>query len=420
MKKLHYGWIICGTCTLLIFVTMGIASNGLSVFMPYIMDNYGLTNAQTSFLVTLRCTFAFAAMLVVGRYYKLTGYRLGAGLAALFCCAAYLIYWLSDRYLQICIGASMAGISYGLGSMIPVSILINKWFMRHKALAIGICSAGSGLAVIVLPPVITGLILKYSLRDAFLFTACGIFAVALLVLLLIRKDPSDKGLKPLGMEEIVADEQAYNSMNTGSAGDSKKYRMAKRPRTITKKGWILTATACVIMGALANPGFVHQSVLYSSEGYSPMMVAMLISICGFVLTAGKLIFGEVADILGGYSATMIFFAILAAGNLMSGFAFTGSNLVAVTAVVLFGLGSPVCTVGIPVWAGDLGGYEHYADNVRRMQLIYAAGAMLFASVPGITADICGSYIPYYIMFAFMTAAAAVCIALVYKSRRFRR
>ena len=419
MKKLHYGWIICGTCTLLIFVTMGTASNGLSVFMPYIMDSYGLTNSQTSFLVTLRCTFAFAAMLVVGRYYKLIGYRLGTGLAAMCCGCAYLIYWFSTGYLQICIGASMAGISYGLGSMIPVSILINRWFMRHKALAIGICSAGSGLAVIVLPPVITGLILKYSLRDAFMYTAGGVFIVALLVLLLLRRDPSDKGLKPLGMKEVVADEQAYNK-SLESAGDGSRLKSRKRPQKITKRGWILTAAACVIMGALANPGFVHQSVLYSSEGYSPMMVAMLISICGFVLTAGKLIFGEVADILGGYSATMIFFGILAAGNLLSGFAFTGSNFMAIIAVVMFGLGSPVCTVGIPVWAGDLDGYEHYADNVRHMQLIYAAGAMLFASVPGIIADLCGSYVPYYIMFAFLTAVAAFCIALVYKGRRFRR
>ena len=28
------------------------------------------------------------------------------------------------------------GISYGLGSMIPVSILMNRWFVRHRALAI--------------------------------------------------------------------------------------------------------------------------------------------------------------------------------------------------------------------------------------------------------------------------------------------
>ena len=420
MKKLHYGWIICGTCTLLIFVTMGTASNGLSVFMPYIMDSYGLSNSQTSFLVTLRCAFAFAAMLVVGRYYKWIGYRLGTAIAAMLCCCAYLIYWHATGYLQICIGASMAGISYGLGSMIPVSILINRWFIKHKALAISICSAGSGLAVIVLPPVLTGLILKSSLRSAFLFTAGGVLFVTLLVLLLIRKDPSDKGIRPLGFEDAVSDEEAYKKLMSDSGAAEKKPLTAKRQRKISKQGWMLTAAACVIMGALANPGFVHLSVLYTGEGYSPMTVAMLISICGFVLVGGKLMFGEAADIMGGFPATMIFFGILTAGNLLCGFAFVGSNALAIIAVILFGLGSPVCTVGIPVWAGDLDSYERYADNVRHMQLIYAAGAMIFASVPGIIADITGSYTLYYSLFAILTVAAAVCIALVYKSRRSRK
>lgn len=405
MKRIHYGWVICCTCTLLIFVTMGTASNGLSIFMPYIMDSYGLSNTQTSFLVTLRCAFAFASMLVVGRYYKWIGYRLGTGIAAMCCGCAYLIYWLATGYLQICIGASMAGISYGLGSMIPVSILINKWFVRHKALAVGICASGSGLAVVVLPPVLTGLILKFSLKAAFLVTACGVCLSALLVLLLIRTEPAEKGLLPLGQEDETA---------AAPERDGKKSRNSSR--RITRRGWILTAAACTIMGALANPGFVHLSVLYTSEGFSPMTVAMLISICGFVLMTGKLICGEAADVLGGFKATMLFFGILTAGNAMCCLAFTGSTILAVVAAFLFGIGSPVCTVGIPVWAGDLDSNERYADNVRHMQLIYAAGAMIFASLPGVIADALGSYIPYYGIFAVLTATAAVCMALVYNDR----
>ena len=59
MKKPHYGWVICITCTLLLFVTMGTVSNGFSIYLPYIMEEKGLTHAQTSSLVTLRCLVAF-------------------------------------------------------------------------------------------------------------------------------------------------------------------------------------------------------------------------------------------------------------------------------------------------------------------------------------------------------------------------
>ena len=86
MKHVHYGWVVCITCTLLLFITMGTVSNGFSVYLPYIMDERGLTHAQTSSLVTLRCLTAFLAMLTIGWYYKKVSLRLGVSIAA---CAEY-------------------------------------------------------------------------------------------------------------------------------------------------------------------------------------------------------------------------------------------------------------------------------------------------------------------------------------------
>ena len=75
MRKIHYGWVICVTCTLLLFVTMGTVSNGFSIYLPYIMAERGLTHAQTSSLVTLRCLVAFVAMLLIGGYYRKVSLR---------------------------------------------------------------------------------------------------------------------------------------------------------------------------------------------------------------------------------------------------------------------------------------------------------------------------------------------------------
>ena len=217
MGKIFYGWIVCGVCTLLIFISMGTASNGLSVFLPYIIKACELTNTQASSLVTLRCAFAFLSMLVISLYYKRVGYRLGTCISALCCCAAYSIYSFANTYPQFCVGASMAGISYGLGSMIPVSILMNRWFVRHRALAIGICASGSGLAVIILPPILTGIILRFSLRAAFLVTAGFTLAAAVLIYLLIREKPAAMGLTPLGEGELPASGRRKSRQERASA-----------------------------------------------------------------------------------------------------------------------------------------------------------------------------------------------------------
>ncbi|MBQ9014644.1 MAG: MFS transporter [Firmicutes bacterium] len=408
--RLYYGWIVCGVCTLLLFITMGTASNGLSVFMPYIMKEYSLTGAQTSSLVTLRCTFAFISMLLIGHYYDRVGYRMGTALAALCCCGAYVIYGFASSYLQFCIGASIAGISYGLGSMIPVAILMNRWFVRHRALTIGICSAGSTLAVILLPSILTSIILRHSLHSAFLFTASYSLAASVLVFLLIREKPADKGLEPLGWSDAAAQYRARDPQ-------AKRAGASWTSRSLSRKGWLLMALVSVTMGALGNPGFMHLTVLFTTEGYAPMTVALLISVSGIVMTAFKVLCGETADVFGSFRASALFFGVFIAGNLLCCLAFTGSVPLATVSVIIFGIGSPICTVGIPVWAGDLVSEEHYSETVRRLQLIYAAGAMVFATMPGILADLLGSYIPVYGLFAAMILAAFACLAGAYRLRR---
>ena len=64
--------------------------------------------------------------------------------------------------------------------------------------------------------------------------------------------------------------------------------------------------------------------------------------------------------------------------------------------------------------------DHYPTVVRRLQVIYAGGALVFAGVPGILADRLGGYIPAYLMFSGFLAAALVCIALAYRETRKHR
>ena len=72
------------------------------------MPERGLTHAQTSSLVTLRCLVAFVAMLLIGGYYRKVSLRVGTGLAV--CCAglAFWLYSAAETYpLFLCGGGSV-------------------------------------------------------------------------------------------------------------------------------------------------------------------------------------------------------------------------------------------------------------------------------------------------------------------------
>ena len=404
MKKPYYGWVVCGVSTLLLFVTMGTVSNGFSVYLPYIMAQHGLTHAQTSSLVTLRCLVSFVSMLGIGLYYKKVSIRLGVTMAAGCAGLAFLLYSVAETYPVFCLGAAISGLSYGLGSMIPVSILMNRWFVEHRALALSICGTGSGIATILLPPVTTALVENLSMSAAFRIEACTVFGFTALILLFLRNDPGERGLRPYGWE------------HAHPAGSKEE---PERSFTLTAKMWALMACASLFMGALANPGFSHLSVLFTSEGFDPMVVAVILSGAGVVITLAKLIYGGVTDRVGGCKSSLLFGGILLVGHLLCCLAFLQSLPVTLLTVLFLGVGYPICTIGPSIWANDMSSTDRYPTVVRRLQVIYAGGALVFASVPGILADHFGSYISAYLLFSAAMALALACVALAYRENRKR-
>ena len=414
MKRFHYGWLVCAAATCLIFITMGTVSNGFSVYLPFIMAERGLTNAQTSSLVTLRCLVSFFAMLGIGWYYRAFSLRAGTAVAAGCAGAAFLLYSAAGDYRTFCIGAAVSGLSYGFGSMIPVSILMARWFVRRRALALSICATGSGIATIVLPPVTTRLVERLSMPAAFRIEAVFIFALTAVILLLLRNDPAEKGLVPYGQEDAPIRE-------TDTEGETEEEAVRTASRSLTPKMWVLMALVSLCMGGLANPGFSHLSVLFSSEGFSSMVVAAAISGVGLMITVGKLLYGGTTDRIGGRRSSLLFGGILLAGHLLCCLAFVGSRFLCAATVICLGIGYPIATIGPSVWAGDMSTADRYPAVVRRLQVIYAGGALAFASVPGILADrFGGSYIPAYVLFSVFLALALLFIALAYRENERRQ
>lgn len=407
MKKHHYAWTICAAGTLLIFITMGAVSNAFSIYMPYIRDEFGLTNAQTSTLVTMRLVVAFVCMLLIGKYYDLFNIRVGGSLAAAFGGLTFLIYSFASDFTLFAVGAGVSGLAYGFGSMVPVSILMTRWFDDHKALAISICSAGSGLGSIILPPVVTGLLSTLSMPTVFRIEAAFILLCAAVIYLAIRNYPHDMGLTRLG-ENRERLKQA--------AQENAAPRAMKAP--ITKAVLILSCAGSFLMGAQGNPGIMHIPVLYTSEGFTAVFAATLMSIIGAALTVGKIVFGEVTDKIGGFRSSIIFFILLVLGNGLCCLAGTGNAVLGLTAVAVLGVGYSVSTIGPSIWAGDLSSEMEFPKTMRTFQIFYSLGALITASVPGILADrFSGSYVPAYVMFTAMALIASLLIVAAYVRKK---
>ncbi len=142
-----------------------------------------------------------------------------------------------------------------------------------------------------------------------------------------------------------------------------------------------------------------------------MIVSYIITGVGGMIVAGKLIYGEITDKIGGYKSSILFSIVLLIGNTLCCLAFLNSTLIIILNIIFLGIGYPIATIGPAVWANDLASPDHFSTIVKRLQIIYAAGALIFASTPGMLADLFGTFIPAYILFSACIAIALLFIQL---------
>lgn len=417
MRKIHYSWYICAACTLMLFACMGMGANGFSIFMPMIQEAYGFTSTQVSSFITIRNLVCFCAMFSVGLYYDKLGYRIGTTLATLFAAAAYIGFSISRTYAMFCVSTAIMGLAYCFGTMIPAAILMNKWFVKNRALALSVCGAGTGVAMIILPPISTGLVDAIGLSATFRAEGIFIIITAAFVALIVRSNPEDIGLMPLGAEiddasaEKSSAVQNENVEETDAKIDASEQNDDRLPKIL----WVTLISASMLMGAVASVGYAHLSVLYSSAGFDSGYIAAMISGIGLLLTLGKLLFGYMADRIGGYKTSMIFWIFLIAGDLLCCFAYAGSHIINIIVAFTLGIGYALSNLGTSVWSNDMGKGAQYAKLVRYLQISMSGGALITSNVPGILADLSGtgSYLPAYIMFTVFCLVSAALTAVSY-------
>lgn len=404
MKRPHKAWLVCLGCALLFFCTSGLSVNAFTVYQPYILSQNGFTNAQSSTIITVRSLFGLLGMLCTGRYYRRFSLRTGVALAGGFTVLSFILFGLAGSLPTYYGAAAVMGLGYGFGTMIPISIILEHWFWRKRTLAIGICSAFTGLSTFGLPSLLTWLILTFGLSTAF-FVEAGFAAVLVLcAFLLIHSSPEEReGWRPYGF----GGEKETNAVKGGEVH-------------LKRSDWPVLWAMLLCLGALTSVGYSHLTVHLTSTGFDPHVTALAITASGLAMTLGKFAFGWLSDRLPVLGKNRFFAAFLLGGLIL--LCLIRQNIpLLFLAVCAYGFGLAFTTVGITEWAGDLSTAAEYEGVVRRFQLGYAGGGFVFSSLPGLLADrFGGSYVPAYLFFILCAVFVTATVQWFYHHRVFAR
>ena len=132
---------------------------------------------------------------------------------------------------------------------------------------------------------------------------------------------------------------------------------------------------------------------------------------------GKMLYGELADRLGGCPATCIIYGVALLAYALLCLAPNGSVPAAFAAAAALGLALPLSNVSFSIWARDFLGDEGFARGLKWSQTLYALGIVAFGPLPGWLADRTGGYVASYLLFGGMMAVSFLFVALVYRRTR---
>lgn len=393
-------WLVCLGGAIMLFSVMGLGSNVYSVYQPYIIAQNGFTNTQASWIITVRSLFIVLGMLTAGWLCARLGVRTAVSAAMVLLALSRFLFGAANTLPLYLAAAAVTGLAYSWAGMIPLSLLINNWFQDRNAFALGLASAGSGLATILVPAPLTWMIQNWGLREAFWAEGAFVLALGVLVRVLVRDDPARLKLEPYYQD-----------------GGKKTEHVPVHhpaPQGMSRLYWFLYLTAVFLTGAPTGLGISNVGVLYTTEGYDPGTVAALVSCVGLALMLGKILYGELADRLGGRLASYILYAVALAAYVLLCLAPNGSKVCAFAAAALFGLALPLSNVSYSIWAKDFLGDKGFSRGLKWSQSLYALGIVVFGPVPGWLADRTGSYVSSYLLFLGMMALSWLFVVLVYR------
>ena len=171
--------------------------------------------------------------------------------------------------------------------------------------------------------------------------------------------------------------------------------------------------AMLFMGISTQPEVNHIAVYFHELSFDPMIAPQIISVIGFFLIIGKCVYGYLVDRFGAFYVNLVYYLGIVAGLICLMLCKSGNVIFAYAGGIGLGYGTSLATVGMMTIAGDLETPEKYMRTGKYFQLLYLGAVLVFSTVPGIVADMTGSYLPVYVLAPVLMAVSMILVQVVY-------
>ena len=383
-NNIFYGWwIVLGSAVIL--AVLGPASVAVAnIFQTPVTAEFGISNSQ--FAISNSLVLGVGIFLSPYISQKLAGknFRLVFLIGIFAYVLAYAGYGLAPNMYVFYLLSLFVGFGYMTTTIIPVSMMVNNWFIQKRGLALSLALSGLGIGGVVFSQLLTWLIGNVGWRQTYMIYGALMFLVATpIVWFIFKASPEDMNLTALGASKLNQQEQQEEGQQEQSQGVSLPVT-----ETMAKPFFILLVVGSVIVGIISNGGLGQfPPVLYGMHG--PAVGATIISVYSGVGIIGKIVLGNINDRYGTVVST-IYAAILMVMTYLA-MMFAGNIILAFMMAVLFGMGNAVGTVAPPLITSAIYSSKNYPKAYGYVQSGVQLGLTFGSLFAAAIADFTGSY-----------------------------
>ncbi|MDO4938458.1 MAG: MFS transporter [Lachnospiraceae bacterium] len=407
--KIHHAWLVMIACCAL-YATVGLLNNTQGLYYPAICADLGCKTSQFTITTVFNGLAAMVTLGIVDKVYKRFPTRIVLFLMVTLFSLSFVLRSFARSFVQFCVVYIIMGIASAFIIYVPIPMLINKWFVRRRGLALGVSLLMSGVAASVSSPIINHFIDTIGWQKTGVINAVAAFLISgPVILLFVRTSPEDVGLLPYGMKE--RDVRVWRNENQNDPETPEKIREKNKAKTERSKEETIKFVICFVMAValMLIAGIYHQFSNFSvSIGVGTAVGATLLSLNMIGNMVSKAVIGPCVDRFGGKKTMLCAFLLVILSFIMMtlyivpGFLYIGAFLT--------GIAAATNGIALPIMIGSFAEGDDYVYYTSKVAMGTMLSTAFITYIGSAIYDLCGTYAVEFIIYAVMQF---ICIILMF-------
>jgi sugar phosphate permease len=289
MKKPHYAWVALAITFVVLLTSAAIRATPGVLIVP-LESEFGWSRATISVAISTNLLLyglmgPFAAGLInrygPRRVMAVSAFLIGLGTLA--------TVGMRQPWQLVALWGVGVGIGTGMTAVVTGATVVQRWFHRHRGLALGLLTASSATGQLIFLPLLAKLVVSSGWRWAVIAIAAVALVIAPITFWIMRDRPLEKGLRPYGIPD-------GDPVPVSVGGNPVRAALSALSQASRRQAFWILAGSFFVCGASTN-GLVgtHLIPACMDHGIPEVQAAGLLAMMGIFDLVGTTASGWLSD-----------------------------------------------------------------------------------------------------------------------------